>query len=124
MTNTERLIDLLKDLTDSEMIAIHNEYCEVNKYYGDRIYYMYELDELAQGLSALDIIADYGDIAVSMDYFQENEVFKTHTCFNYYEDAETTYYKEIAEYCINNNNYLWDWNIRDFLEEINEENED
>ena len=39
------------------MIALHNNYCEAAGYEDDRIYSMYELDEILEGRTPTDILS-------------------------------------------------------------------
>lgn len=49
------LVNILKDLDDSQIITIHNEYCDKN-HYENMIYDMYMIDELLYGYTPSEIL--------------------------------------------------------------------
>ena len=42
----EMIISVLKDMSDSDLIALWNERCEACRYYDDHIFFMHEFDEI------------------------------------------------------------------------------
>ena len=68
----ESLIEILENLDDEKAVEIWNEYCDDIKYYDDRIYGMWELDDLFCGASAHDLLqALDDDFDIRQDWFRE-----------------------------------------------------
>ena len=74
MTKEKRLIDYLNSMSDDEIVALHNTYCDAAGYEDDRIYSMYELDEILEGRTPTDILSMgfYGDFRPHHDFFWFN----------------------------------------------------
>lgn len=124
--NREQQLEKIKDvllnyLSDNEMVYIHNNYCDKNRYYDDIIYFMNEFNDVVNPMSPLELIETYGDIDTSHPYF----VFTIYGAesFNYYDNAPTTYYDEIAEYILDYDEDFGNNEIREVLDEILEEEE-
>lgn len=65
------IVDVIGELDEQKLVAVHNEYCDYVGYYDDIIYYMCELDELMCGLTPLEILDRCDDIDTSDDYFHD-----------------------------------------------------
>ena len=74
MTKREKLVDYINDMKTEEIVELHNSYCEAAGYEDDRIYSMYELDELLEGRTPTDILSMgfYGDFRPHHDFFWFN----------------------------------------------------
>lgn len=117
----DEIMDVLQDLSDYELIDIWNEYCDMNGYDDDRIYYRDEIDELAYGMSPLNIIETYGAVA-DCTYFKFT-IWGAEECW--YDDIE---YDDLIEYMIdrewsNGNSDIMDL-IEEWLESDDEEEEE
>lgn len=118
----DAILEVLYDLSDSEMVEVHNTYCDDVRYYDDRIEYMSSFDDMCYGMSPTEIIEKFGDLDVNCGYYVVG-IFDV-TSFDMYEDAPTTYYEEIAEYCADNDDDLGSSDIRDCIEEWREAHEE
>ena len=55
MFNIEKIKEAITDLTNDEMVALWNDYCEANNYYDDYIEYN-DIDELLYGLKPSEVL--------------------------------------------------------------------
>ena len=118
----DEVLEMLKGMNDNDLVAVHNEYCEKVRYDDDRIYYMEELDELMYGMKPLDILREARDVNTNDDWIR----------WNGYGNLESTDYPgndwididEIADYIVENEDPLYNDDIRDLMDEIEEENEE
>ena len=117
----EEVLEMLRDMNDSDLVAVHNEYCDKVSYYDDRIYDMYEINDLLYGRSPLEIITDARDVDANDSYIR----------YDGYGNLESTDYPqdwmdldEIADYIVENDEALYNDDIRDLLDEIEAENEE
>lgn len=117
-----RIFDLLGDITDSEMISIHNEYCNQNYYYDDYIERVADIDDLYNGLKPSEIIDIFEDLNPRDTYYVRgtNGV----QSFNSYYESPVEDYASIATYCAENDDDLGSNEIRQCIDEWNEEHED
>ena len=126
MNETEKrkkLVDYINSMGVEEKIALHNSYCDAAGFEDDRIYSMYELDELLEGRTPTDIlsIGFYGDFRPYHDFFW----------FNGYGDLETANYisemqisvDEIADYILSAEDSLGDDEIKEILDKEDKDNE-
>ena len=117
----EEVLEMLRDMNDSDLVAVHNEYCDKVNYYDDKIYDMYEINDLLYGRSPLEIITDARDVDANDSYIR----------YDGYGNLESTDYPqdwmdldEIADYIAENDEALLNDDIRDLLDEIEAENEE
>ena len=121
----DEVLEMLRDMDDYELVAIHNEYCDEVNYVDDRIYSMGEFDELycMDGKSPLDVIRDAfnGSFNPNDDWFR----------WNGYGNLESTDRPEdwmdlddIADYIVENDEDFDNDDLRDLMDEIEEENEE
>lgn len=57
----ETLVDILQNLDDAQIVDVWNEYCDAIDYTDDRIYGMYELDEMFYGQTAHELLDALSD---------------------------------------------------------------
>lgn len=116
--------ELENSVSESKMICLHNKYCDKHSYYEDYIHDMYDLNYECEGMNALEIIDNYGNVDVNKKYYQMG-IYNAHD-FDWYCDAHTTFYDEIAKEIADNEYsdipFLQDI-IDTYLEEKEEENE-
>ena len=117
----DEVLEMLRDMNDNDLVAVHNEYCDKVSYYDDRIYDMYEINDLLYGRSPLEIITDARDVDANDSYIR----------YDGYGNLESTDYPqdwmdldEIADYIAENDEALRNDDIRDLLDEIEAENEE
>lgn len=115
----ERVTEIINDMSEGDMIYIHNEYCEANRYYDDRIEDYYSLDDLCCGMKPTEIIEKFGDL-----YNSNSEYIK----FTIYgaESADWTdvMVDDIAVYCIDNEESFYNDDIQEVIDEYLEEDEE
>lgn len=115
MKSIDEVKEFLENLTDEELKAIWNEYCERNNYYDNIIYNMYEFDDIMQNETpegiALKIF--YGDFKITDDYF----MFDGYNNLKSGYADEFIYFDELADYICRNEDSLNNDELKDFLEE-------
>ena len=115
-------MEAIESLNDDELVSLHNEYCDKCNYTDDRIYSMYEFDELFTGCSPLEIVDK-----IESNFNSNHNYFK----FNGYGYAESIDYpdyhiekEDIATYIDDNDDSLYNNELQDILDEYEEEDED
>ncbi len=70
----EAIKNIIKDMDDSDAVALHNKYCYETNNYDDEIFEMEEFDEICEGMKPIDIVRSiaYGDFNPNHDYFHYN----------------------------------------------------
>ena len=123
MTKTEMIKDLLENMSESQLYIIVNEYSDKTNYYDDRIYDMDEFDEIMSGMSPSDIATKifYGDFRPNDNYFKFDGYANLES-FDYISDEVDL--EEIADYIVDNDEDFDNSDIREILDEENEEDEE
>ena len=123
MIKTEMIKDLLENMSESQLYIIVNEYFDKTNYYDDRIYDMDEFDEIMSGMSPSDIATKifYGDFRPNDNYFKFDGYANLES-FDYISDEVDL--EEIADYIVDNDEDFDDSDIREILDEENEEEEE
>ena len=123
MTKTEMIKDLLENMSESQLYIIANEYSDKTNYYDDRIYDMDEFDEIMDGMSPWNIATKifYGDFRPNDNYFRFDGCANLES-FDYISDEIDL--EEIADYIIDNDEDFDNSDIREILDEENEEDEE
>ena len=116
----QKIVDYINGMGVEEKIALHNAYCDAAGFEDDRIYSMYELDEILEGRTPTDIlsIGFYGDFRPQHDFFW----------FNGYGDLETAdriadmpiFAIDIANYILLKEDSLGNDEIKEILDEEEE----
>ena len=67
----EAIKNIIKDMDDSDAVALHNEYCYETNDYDDEIIEMERFDEICEGMTPSDIARSifYGDFNLNHEYF-------------------------------------------------------
>lgn len=70
----EAIKNIIKDMDESDAVALHNEYCYETNDYDDEIIEMERFDEICEGMTPSDIARSivYGDFNPNHDYFHYN----------------------------------------------------
>lgn len=90
------LVNILKDLDDSQIMTIHNEYCDRNCY-ENMIYDMDMIDELLYGRTASEILDSLSSS------FDKNDTFIVDTIYglqSYNDISDIVDYDQLAEFLI------------------------
>ena len=108
------IMDVLRDMDDSTIVCVWNEYCDSVKYYDDRIYFMGDLDDLFYGCSASDLLrALDSDFSLNDDYFRETIYgLSSFDCVLDYIDLD-----DLADYIVENDEDFGYNDIREALDE-------
>ena len=123
MEKRKKLVDYINSMGIEEIVELHNCYCEAAGHEDDRIYSMYELDELLEGRTPTDILSMgfYGDFRPQHDFFW----------FNGYGDLKTADYVtdmpilaiDIANYILSEEDSLGNDEIKEILDGEDNDNE-
>ena len=121
MEKRQKLVDYINSLDDDELIALHNNYCEAAGYEDDRIYCMYELDDILEGRTPTDILLRgfYGDFNPRHDLFWFNGRgnLKSADCITDMPISAI----DIANYILSNEDSLGNDEIQEILDEDTED---
>ena len=119
----EDLIDMLEGMDGWQIVSVHNAYCEKVRYDGDRIYEMEMFDEFENGRTPLEIAKDAAGLNLNDIWIR----------YNGYGNLESTVcpvdddwidIDEIADYIIDNDDALDNDEIREILDEGEDEEEE
>lgn len=103
-------------MNDDDLFSVHNEWCEAMGYYDDRIEYYESLDELCCGMKPTEIIEKFGDLQnCSSDYIKFT-IYGTEEADP--SDVDT---RAIAEYCVDNEDYFYNDDIENLLDDMADE---
>lgn len=113
MTKKEKLIDLLKAMDDSELVYLHNDYCQNVNRFDDEIFSIDMFDEIMQGLDPFTLACRvaYGDFNGGYEYFKFNGYGNIQSICKWDVDRYVDI-DEIIEYIIDNN---FDFDNNDIL---------
>ena len=119
MTKREKIIDLIQEMNKADAVALHNEYCYETNNFDDEIFDIDRLDEICSGQDAYWLACRifYGDFNPNYDHFKFNgygnlQSIAPYNVFVYIDETE------IADYIIENDNDLYNNDIRYILDEI------
>ena len=118
LTTNERLLKIklaLQELSDSDMVQVHNEFCDKMKYYEDMIYPTTLLDMNCDGMSPSEIINKYAQVNTS-DHWYIDDGYS----FNNYQSGRPMY-EDIAIYIERNDDCLGNDDIAEVLEELEQQ---
>lgn len=119
----EKIKEYVESLTNEEKRSLWNEYCNADNRADDWIYNMSEFDDINEGKTPSDIALNicYGDFRATDNYFWFDGYgnFESSDCID--NDSSPFYVDELVDYIIENDNDLYDDNIREILEEEDEE---
>lgn len=118
----ELILEVLEGLKESELLSVHNEYLNEINGYDDEIYTLDDLDMIAEGKDAYWLLcrAFYGNFNPTADYFRFDGYGNIQSIFSY-ELSSYINMEDIAEYCVDNKNSLYNDEIQKILYEEEEE---
>lgn len=70
-TKEDKLLDVLRDLFDDDVVEIWNDYCDLNNYDDYRIYPIGDLDDWFCGMTATEILEACSGVDTSDLYFRD-----------------------------------------------------
>lgn len=120
----EKILELLEDMHESDLLSVHREYLDAVNGYDDYIYSMDEFDDILTGQTPERIACRvfYGDFNPNSDYFKFNAYGNLQSIYCC-ELLEYIYIDDIADYIIKNNDSLYNDEIQDILDELEEDGE-
>ena len=123
MEKKQKLVDYINDMKTEEIVELHNSYCEAAGYEDDRIYSMYELDELLEGRTPTDILSMcfYGDFRPQHAFFWFNGYGNLESA-DYIADMPI-YASDIADYILSAEDSLGNDEIQEILDGEDNDNE-
>ena len=123
MEKRKKLVAYINDMKTEEIVELHNSYCEAAGYEDNRIYSMYELDELLEGRTPTDILSMgfYGDFRPQHDFFWFNGNGNLKTA-DHIADMPI-FAIDIANYILSEKDSLDNDEIKDILDEEDNDNE-
>lgn len=120
MTKAERIVEYFENhIPESDMVQIHNKYCELTHNMDDYIYQMWEIDDMFAGKSVVEIINDSRDINIDNKYLCET--LYGWESFDWYCDCSVSCMEDIANYCVRND---YDFNDAEIFDILNNEEEE
>ncbi len=120
----EKLEDFLEEMSDDDVIAMWNNYCDNNRYEDDRIWYVSDFDDLMQGKLPSEVVEE---LSSNFSLNDEYMVFTIYgiASFSYVsDDVCPIYISDLADYILENDDELENDDVRDFLDEYAEEEEE
>lgn len=122
MKTQNEIKEYLENLSDSELLSLWNEYRRAHCYDGD-IYDMEEFNEICGNMEPSDLAN-----RIFYGRFNPNDIY---FIFNGYENLESSDYlddfidiDELAQHIYDNDDDLDDYDLRDFLDEDEEDSEE
>ena len=123
MEKIKKLVDYINSMDTDEIVALHNDYCEAAGYEDDRIYSMWDLDELLAGRTPVDILcmSFHGSFNPHHNFFW----------FNGYGNLKSAdhiadmpiFAIDIANYILSAEDSLGNYEIKEILDEEDNDNE-
>ena len=119
----DRVLDILGGMDTEDLVSIHNEYCDNNKYMDDYIYNMCDFDDMNSGRLPSEVLNDIGDnFNINDDYFVCG--LYGFDSFDYADDdGSPVCIEDIAKYIVNNMDDLGNDDIKDLLESEEEDDD-
>lgn len=122
----EKLENLFDEMSTSELLSVHCEYCDSVNAFDDYIYSMDEFDEIMSGYDAFHIACRvfYGDFNPgTAEYFKFNGYGNLVSMYEY-EVKNNIYIDDIIDYIIENDDSLYNDDVQNILDELSVEDED
>ena len=119
----QKIVDYINSMNDDEVIELHNRYCEAAGCEDDRIHSMWDLDELLEGRTPVDILC----MSFHGSFNPHHEFF----WFNGYGNLESADYlsgtqvcaDDIADYILLKEDSLGNDEIQEILDGEDNDNE-
>lgn len=112
-------MEVVNNLNEYNQFCLWNDYCDANSYYDDKLYEMAEFNEFFRDTEPLDIIRCANEnFSPNDDYFKFDGCGDPISC-NYPDDVAD--WISVVDYCIQNDRDFGYHEIRDILEEPEEE---
>ena len=122
----ELLAVCLENMGEDALVDLHNEWCEQNRYYEDRIYPMYELDDYIGDLSQYTLGDLFGRF--QMDDFDFDHGYFHDTIYGIESTDSPEYYwidkDELIRYILKHEDCLGNKDVEDILLELDEDEDE
>lgn len=125
MTKREKLIDLLQEMNDPELVVLHNDYCCAINDYDNEIFEINQFDEIFNGCEPWDIATKicHGDFNPAFEYFKFNGYGNIQSICKWELDRFIDI-MEIVEYILENDYSFENNDILYILDDIEEDSEE
>ena len=120
----QKLVDYINDMNNDEIVELHNCYCEAAEDEDDRIYSMWDLDELLEGRTPTDILSlgFYGSFNPHHEFFWFNGCGNLESA-DYITDMPI-FASDIADYILSEEDSLGNDEIQEILDEDEEDEQE
>ena len=117
-----KLTKLLEEMSASELITIHNEYCDEVNGWDNHIYEMDDLNDVLCDTKPDEVarLIFYGDFNPNHEYFVFNGYGNLES-FNEWQVNEYVFISDIVRHIIERDDDLYNDEIRSLLDEAEEE---
>lgn len=133
----KRILEVIKEMQDSEIVTLWNEYCYATNHYDDEIMDQYRLEEYLSGCSTEDTISLLNRFYFGHDENNENSsanpnrnyftfngygnIISFDYIYNQYTDEfYNIYIDDLIEYIISNQDALYNDEIQEIIDSIEE----
>lgn len=125
MTRYKAIKEVLEEMSSSDIVAVHNAYCDSCNYMGNHIYNMEEFDEIMGNMEPrkIAIACFYGDFCPAHDYFYYNGYGNLES-FDYVGDNDPISIDDIAAYVDSEEDTLNSDELQEVIDEYEEDEEE
>ena len=123
MTKLETLAEIIENMPEWDLVDLHNSIADDMRDYDARIFYMDSFDDMMSGCTPTEIIdaIDDSDFSTSDDYFKDDCYYGL---ISFSDALDYIDVDEIAQTIIDTNSDYGYGDIRDFLDEYIDFDED
>ena len=122
----ELLGTCLENMGEDALVDLHNEWCEQNRYYEDKIYPMFELDDYIGDLSQYTLGDLFGRF--QMDDFNFDHDYFRDTIYGIESTDSPEYYwidkNELVRYILRHEDCLGNKDVEEILLDMDDEDEE
>ena len=124
MSRYEQVKEVLDDMDISELVTIHNEWCDAAGYMDNWIYPMDEFDDIMDGQSPWEITraAFFGEFNPTRDYFWFNGYANLESGDGWHDLPIDT--SDIADFIVKNEESFGNSDIESVLEDLRYDDEE
>lgn len=124
MEKRQKIVECINGMSDDEIVALYNKYCEANRYTDDYIYNTYELDEFLEWRTPTDILCMgfYGGFNPQHNFFWLDGCgnLESADCI-----SETPIFaEEIADYILTKEDSLENYEVQEILDDEDDDEDD
>ncbi len=115
----ETLTDFLSNLSNDDLIEIHNNYCDENNDPDSRIYYMVDIDDLFSDMPVSEALDTFSEVDIHDEYLYFNSYYwKSGDSQDVLDDM--IFLSDIAEYIIDTEDALGNDEVQEFLDKVHD----